>query len=312
MRYFIAVAEERSFLKAADRLHISQPPLSTQIKQLEDQLGVTLLVRSSKGISLTEPGKVFYAEARAVVARVEQARISTQRAARGEEGRLAIGFVSIVDYSFLPAGLKAFRQCHPRVEVQLHELTTDAQLKELAHENLDVGLALAPIEGEGVQYHHLSTEELVLAVAVDHPLAGVVADEIAIKDLSGESFVMVPRPMAPGYYDTFTAFCRSNGFTPRIEQSAKQMQTVISLVANNFGIAVVPASLRNLQRTGVTYRSFYGQAPTIDIGLVHRRTDANPAISSFLAVLRETVASLSGSPAVPAARADSRLGQADS
>lgn len=294
LRYFVAVAEERSFLKAAERLHISQPPLSTQIKDLERWLGVTLLLRSSKGISLTEPGKVFHAEARAVLARVEHARVAAQRAARGDEGRVSIGFVSIVDYSFLPPGLKAFRAQYPRVEVQLHELTTDAQLKEMAAETLDVGLALAPVDADGVAYHRLASEELVLAVASDHPLARARSRTVRVGSLQGETFVMIPREMAPGYYDTFASFCRASGFSPRIEQQARQMQTVISLVANHFGVAIVPASLRNLKRTGVTYIPFQGRVPKIDIGLIHRGADTNPVIAHLLSVLRSTVAGLAG------------------
>ena len=295
LRYFIAVAEEHSFLKAADRLHISQPPLSTQVRDLESQLGVTLLMRSSKGITLTEPGKVFYAEARAVLARVEHARVSMRRSARGEEGKLKIGFVSIVDYSFLPPGLKAYRQKYPGVEVDLHELTTDAQLKELARESLDVGLALAPVEVSEVQYHQLCTEPLLVAVAATHPLARRDVNGVRLQELAMESFVMIPRAVAPGYYDTFIEFCKSGGFVPRIEQSAKQMQTIISLVSNNFGVAIVPASLQHLQRTGVSYLPFQDTAPTIDIGMIHRRQDTNPAIESFLAVLRQAVSGHSDS-----------------
>lgn len=292
LRYFVAVAEERSFLKAAERLHISQPPLSTQIKDLEQQLGVTLLHRSSKGITLTEPGKVFYTQARVVLAAVEHARVATQRTARGEEGRLSIGFISIVDYSFLPAALRLFRTRYPGVDVVLHELTTDAQIRELGADNLDVGLALAPVVHDGLTYHDICEEPLVIAMASDHWLLPPPDQMVAMRGLADESFVMIPRAMAPGYYDTFVDHCRLHGFTPRIEQQAKQMQTVISLVANNFGIALVPASLRNLQRTGVSYRQLEGGGPAINIGLVHRKTDGNPAIASFLAVVRETVAVL--------------------
>lgn len=303
LRYFIAVAEERSFLKAAERLHISQPPLSTQIKDLEVELGVTLLDRSSKGITLTVPGEVLYGEARAVLARVEHARVSMRRAARGEEGRLSIGFVSIVDYSFFPQALKLFRSRYPGVEVQLNELTTDAQVKELIVDNLDVGIALAPVEHESLVFHHLASEALVLAAASDHPTLGSGKASVQLRQLAQEPFVMIPRPMAPGYYDSFSNFCRARGFVPKIAQRAKQMQTVISLVSNGFGIALVPESLTNLKRTGVTYTRLREKSPTIEIGFIHRKSDRNPAIQSFLTVVQETVASLSGSPAKPEVKA---------
>ena len=293
-RYFIAVVEERSFLKAAERLHISQPPLSTQIKDLERELGVVLLERSSKGVKLTVPGEVFYVEARAVLARVEHARVSTQRTARGEEGRLSIGFISSVDYSFLPLALKQFRARYPGIEVQLHELTTDAQIQELAADQLDVGIALAPVDHDALVFHHVSSEMLVLAAPSTHAALGRGAGPVQLRTLSQEPFVMIPRPMAPGYYDLFSSFCRSSGFVPNIAQRAKQMQTVISLVSNGFGIALVPESLTNLQRTGVTYAKLREKSPSIDIGLIHRKSDRNPAIQSFLEIVQQSVASNSG------------------
>lgn len=299
LRYFIAVAEEHSFLKAAERLHISQPPLSTQIKDLESELGVTLLSRSPRGITLTEPGKVFYAEARAILARVEHAKVAAQRAARGEQGRLRIGFISVVDYSFLPPALKEFRTRFPQVEVQLHELTSDAQAKELLHDTLDVGIALAPVDDEALAFSSLCAEPLMLALAADHPLAQTSG--AGLERFSSEPFVMVPRAAAPGYYDTFTSYCREHGFSPRITQTARQMQTVISLVANNFGVAIVPAALRNLQRTGVVYLPLVGKGATIEIGMVARKSDTNPAIDSFRQVLTETIGHLGRSAGAAAA-----------
>jgi DNA-binding transcriptional LysR family regulator len=290
LRYFVAVAEERSFLKAAERLHISQPPLSTQIRDLEEELGVKLLERSSKGITLTVGGVVFYSEARAVLARVEHARVSAQRAARGEEGRLSIGFVSIVDYSFLPAALKNFRQRYPKVELQLHELTTDAQIQELVAEHLDISIGIAPVEHDLLVFEEVCEERLVLAVATDNAAAEGCASPVSLKRFAQEPFVMIPRPMAPGYHDTFIAYCRESGFAPNIAQRAKQMQTVISLVSNGFGIALVPESVMNLQRPGVRYLSLSEKSPSIGLGLIRRKRDANPVLESFSAVVRETVA----------------------
>ena len=297
LRYYIAVFEERSFLRAAERLHISQPPLSTQIKDLETELGVTLLTRSSKGILATIPGEVFYAEARAVLARVEHARVLTQRASRGEEGRLRIGFISVVDYSFLPLALKLFRTRYPRVEVELHELTSDAQVKDLIAENLDVGIALAPINHDALEFHLVAYESLVLAVPSNHPALLASGGPVWLKQFSQESFVMIPRPMAPGYFDAFISFCRASGFVPKITQRAKQMQTVISLVSNGFGVALVPESLTNLQRTGVNYAKLRDKSPFIDVGLIHRKSNTNPAVLRFLEIIQETVSSLPSSPA---------------
>ena len=306
LRYFVAVAEERSFLKAAERLHISQPPLSTQIKDLEQGLGVSLLERSSKGITLTPAGEVFYNESRAVLARVEHARIAAQRASRGEEGHLTVGFISIVDYSFLPAALKTFRMRYPKVEVQLQELTTDAQIVELLADNLDVGLALAPVEHDLLEFRRIVDEKLVLAASPEHLPQASSRARVSIKAFSHHPFVMIPRPMAPGYYDTFVAFCRECGFSPNIAQQAKQMQTVISLVSNGFGVAMVPESITNLRRDGVVYLNLREKGPHITVGLLHRKRDVNPAIESFAAVVRETVASQSDRAIKPTALAATR------
>jgi DNA-binding transcriptional LysR family regulator len=296
LRYFVAVAEERSFLRAAERLHISQPPLSTQVKDLEEELGVLLLQRSSKGIQLTPAGEVFYGEARAVLARVEHARVAARRASRGEEGRLSIGFISVVDYSFLPAALKSFRDRYPGVEVQLHELTTDAQVQELVAERLDVGIGIAPVEHEQLAFRRVVSERLVLAAP--SALLPSAPRPVSLKAFAGQPFVMIPREMAPGYYDAFAALCRACGFQPNIAQRAKQMQTVISLVSNAFGVALVPESLMNLQRTGVAYAPVRERGPSIDIGLLHRRKDANPAIELFARIVQETLAGGDGAGTV--------------
>lgn len=288
LRYFVAVAEERSFLRAAERLHISQPPLSTQVKDLEEELGVQLLQRSSKGIQLTQAGEVFYGEARAVLARVEHARVAARRAARGEEGRLSIGFISVVDYSFLPAALKAFRDRYPGVDVQLHELTTDAQMQELVSERLDVGIGIAPVEHELLTFQRVVSEHLVLAAP--SALLPQAVTRVSLKTFASQPFVMIPRAMAPGYYDAFAALCRGCGFQPNIAQRAKQMQTVISLVSNGFGVALVPQSLMNLQRTGVVYAPIRERSPPIVIGLLYRRKDVNPAIQLFADTVKETIA----------------------
>ena len=197
LRYFVAVAEERSFLKAAERLHISQPPLSTQVKDLEQELGVLLLERSSKGATLTAAGEAFYTEARGLLARVAHARVVAQRAARGEEGSISIGFISIVDYSFLPLALKTFRARYPGVEVQLQELTTDAQILELMTENLDIGIALAPVEHDALVFHRVADEKLVLATSAEHRPGGTRRSSVSIKEFARQPFVMIPSVDGP-------------------------------------------------------------------------------------------------------------------
>jgi DNA-binding transcriptional LysR family regulator len=285
LRYFIAVADEGTFLRAAQRLHISQPPLSTQIKDLEAELEVRLFDRSPKGIVLTAAGKAFYPEAKAVLARVQHARVAAQQADRGEHGTLDVGFISIADYNILPTALKYFRSAYPGVEVQLHELTTDAQMKELRHERLDLGIALGPVDEDEVSFVPLLKERLILAAPADHPRA-IAGKPVLLSSMNSERFVMVPRVLAPGLHDLTIAFCRSAGFVPQIDQYAKQMQTVISLVASDFGFALVPESLQHLQRTGVRYLPLREPSPLIETGAILRARHQNPAIPIFVEALQ--------------------------
>ena len=280
LRYFVAVAEAGSFLRAAERLHISQPPLSTQIKDLEAELNVRLFERTQKGVELTTAGEVFYVESRAILARVEHARIAAQRADRGEQGSLSVGFVSTADYSILPIALKRFRDQFPAVDVQLQELTTDAQLRELANDQLDVGIALGPINDPSFTFIPVLRERLMLAVPLEYP-SSRAKRPISLKYFKDYPFVMVPRHLAPGLHDVTTSLFQAARFSPQISQYAKQMQTVISLVAGNFGVAIVPESLRQMQRTGVQYLSLKDKTPLIETGVLFRANSANPAAIRF-------------------------------
>jgi DNA-binding transcriptional LysR family regulator len=285
LRYFVAIAEEGNFSRAAERLHVSQPPLSTQIKSLEVELGVRLLARSNRGVSLTAAGSVFLEEARAVLARLEHAKSKALRADRGDIGMLSVGFVSIADYGILPPALKHFRASFPLVEVQLHELTTDAQIRELRAARLDLGIALAPVDEPDLGFERLLREELVLAAPSGHP-AVKGAGAVDLRALSKESFIIPPRNVGPGLYDLIISHCRSFGFAPRITQHARQMQTVIGLVSSGMGFALVPASVRNLKRTGVQYRQLRGKAAVIELGVLHLRSAENAVSRHFVAALR--------------------------
>jgi DNA-binding transcriptional LysR family regulator len=283
MRYFVAVVQERSFLRAAKRLHISQPPLSTQIKELEQALGALLLDRTSKGVQPTPAGLAFYQDAVAILEKCEQAQATVKRVAMGGQGSLRIGFISIADFSMLPPSLRQFRIDYPLVDVQLLEMTTDAQVVELIAGRLDVGIALAPINDPALTFIPLFTERLMLALPAQHPSLATLGrtKRIGLKQLSGEPFVMVPHTLAPSLHDMTLEFCHRCGFAPRVVQYAKQMQTVISLVSSGLGVAVVPVSLQNLQRSGVTYVQAKEPSPSIQVGLVHRKGDTNPTIARY-------------------------------
>jgi DNA-binding transcriptional LysR family regulator len=284
LRYFVAIVEEGGFSRAAERLHVSQPPLSTQIKSLEDEIGVRLFERSNRGVSVTAAGAVFYEEVAAVLARLEHARNKTLQVGRGAVGSLSVGFVSIADYGILPPALKSFRAQFPLVEVHLHELTTDAQVRELRAATLDVGIGLAPVDEPDLEFKSLLREELVLAAPSGHP--AVNGDgAVDMRTLSKASFIVPPRDVAPGLYDLTISYCRSFGFAPQIGQNARQMQTVIGLVSCGMGVALVPSSVRNLKRTGVQYRRLRGKPPLVEIGILRPRDSDSPIRENFVAAL---------------------------
>jgi DNA-binding transcriptional LysR family regulator len=288
LRYFVTVAEELHFGRAAARLHLSQPPLSMQIKALEEELGTRLLARTQRKVELTAAGAVFLKEARDILARVEQAATMARRAARGETGELAVGFVTIADYNVLPTALSAFRARNPGIALSLREATTDVQLRDLAEERLDVGFVLSPVNDERLALLPLLREPLVAALPQQHALASG-RGPLALHRLSDAPFILFPRHMAPGLYDDIVSFCRRSGFSPRVEQEAVQMQTIVSLVSAGLGVALIPASMLNLGRTGVVYRKLRETSPLTEIALAWRARDARPALARFLEAVRAVV-----------------------
>ena len=290
LRYFVMVAEELHFGRAAEKLHISQPPLSMQIRSLEEELGVTLLHRTQRHVSLTQAGHAFLQEARQILARLEQAVLMTRRAGRGEIGELAVGFISVADYNVLPVVLREFRQRFPLVNLTLRESTTDAQIRDLLGGRIDVGFVLPPIDEPALQSACIVREPLVAALPERHPLARR-AGKLALANLKDAPFILFPRPMAPGLYDDVVSFCRAAGFSPRVEQEAVQMQTIVSLVSAELGVALIPASMTNLRRTGVTYKALSEQSPLTEIHLAWRRGDDLPALRVFVDLAQQATGS---------------------
>jgi DNA-binding transcriptional LysR family regulator len=287
LRYFVAVAEELHFGRAAQRLHMSQPPLSMQIRALEHAVGAQLLHRTQRRVSLTKAGEVLLGEARQVLGRVEHALLLARRAGRGEVGELAIGFVSTADYNVLPPLLREFRLRAPDVRLLLRESTTDRQLDDLLDGRIDVGFVLPPVEDPRIAYRPLHREPLVAVLPSVHPLAGAGSTTpMPLKALAELPFVLFPRPLAPGLYDDVVSFCRRAGFSPRVEQEAVQMQTIVSLVSAGIGVSIIPASLQHLGRTGVTYRALREPSPLTEVGLAWRRDDTLATLHLFLEVAR--------------------------
>ena len=286
MRYFVTVASELHFGQAARKLRISQPPLSMQIRALEAELGVKLLNRTRRQVSLTPAGAAFLDEARQILERSEQAILVARRAARGEIGELAVGFISVADYNLLPLVLREFRRQHPTVSLSLKESTSDAQISDLMNSRIDVGFLLPPVSEPAIESVPVLHEPLVAALPEGHPLARK-RGAIELASLAEAPFIITPRHMAPGLYDDIVSFCHASGFSPRITQEAIQMQTVISLVSAEMGVALIPHSLQNLQRTGVVYKSLKENSPLSEIRLAWRRNDQQPALQLFLRLARK-------------------------
>lgn len=281
LRYFVTVAEELHFGRAARRLHLSQPPLSMQIKALEEEIGVALLLRNRRHVEITSAGEVFLKEARDVLARADAAAQAARRAARGETGDLRVGFVTIADYSILPPVLQRFRRASPDIRLVLQEATTDVQLRELTEGRMDVGFVLPPVEDERLKLLPLLQEPLLAALPETHPAARA-RGPISLRRLADSPFILVPRHMAAGLYDDTIRFCRQAGFSPRVEQEAVQMQTIVSLVSVGLGVALIPASMRHLGRTGVVYKPLRERSPLIVVALAWRKADGRPTTARFV------------------------------
>lgn len=287
---FVAVAEELHFGRAAERLHMAQPPLSRRIRALEDELGAPLFRRNRRRVALTDPGAALLAEARTVLAGVERARAAVAGALRGERGHLQIGFTGSAPFNgMIPRIIDALRRRHPGISVTLLELPTPEQVPALLDGRLDAGF-LRPAGAAGeprLALRPVLSEPLVVALRDDHPLAGRPA--IVLADLAEEPFVLYPRSVGSALHDLVEALCRQAGFRPAVAQEARQMATLIGLVAAGLGVTLVPASIRAVHSEGVAYRPLAGIGADagLDLALAHRAGDRSAALARFLEVVRQ-------------------------
>ena len=284
LRYFVAVAEEMHFGRAAARLHMTQPPLSQTIQALESQLGTPLFSRTRRSVALTAAGRALLPEAQRLLMQAESLPALVQRAAAGESGQLRLAFVSSADYSVLPIALREFRSAYPAVQIDLREATSDVQLEELAAGNIDLGILIPPVPDKLktiLDYFPVLTEPLVLALPADSKLA-TATRKVSLKSCAGLPLIIFPRRLAPALHDQILGCFRDAGLTPSIEQEAIQMQTIVGLVAAGMGIALVPQSVSNLKRPGVEYRALKEASPLVEIGLAWRRDNTSPVLQSFL------------------------------
>ena len=282
LRYFVAVAEEKHFGRAAIRLHMTQPPLSQTIQALEEMLGTPLFARTKRSVALTPAGLALLPEAQRILQQAGALPDLARRAASGASGLLSLSFISTADYSILPPLLQQFRARYPQVQIDLREATTDVQLEDLMQGKIDAGLLLPPLPDKAqsaLDYLPLLSEPLVAAIP-----SGVVRGKnaIALKSIRELPLIIFPRRISPAFHDTILSCFRDAGVTPHIGQEAIQMQTIVGLVSAGMGMALVPQSVSNLQRPGVDYRTLTGKVPLIETGLAWRRDSASPVLRAFL------------------------------
>ncbi|MBU1360423.1 MAG: LysR family transcriptional regulator [Gammaproteobacteria bacterium] len=299
-RQFVAVAEELHFGRAARRLHMTQPPVTQAIAQLEKSIGVRLFERTQRRVSLTPAGEALLPEARELLARAQSLPERARAAAAGEEGRIRLAFVSTIGFEHLPTWVRDFRSRNPHVALELVEATGDVQLEAILRGEIDAGLMLhspgfAPL---GLERLKVLDESLVLALPAAHPLAR--SPKLTLADVLREPLVIFPRRIVPSLHDAVFALYRGAGIEPQVAQEAIQMQTIVNLVWGGFGVAWVPESVTQFQRAGVVYRGASEFAPTgrrrrpdplptSETSLVWRAAEDKPALARFVSYMAEAV-----------------------
>jgi DNA-binding transcriptional LysR family regulator len=285
LRQFVAVAEERSFRRAAARLNVSQPPLSVAVQRLEADLGVTLLDRTRHHVRLTVAGEAFLREARRTLAHAQLSVEVAQRAAVGKLGTLRLAFVPSAAFDVVPRLLRAFHADYPGVKLMLMGETTSQQMAALMGETTDLGIVVPPLhDAKDLRVESLCEQELMLAVPQSHPVGN--QQRVQLRDLAGEAFVGFPFKEGPGFESVVVAACQASGFVPNFVQVAPQMQTILALVAAGMGIALVPQAMQSVQMENVAYVQVRrGNAPLkYALGLAFRPSNDNPALGAFVAM----------------------------
>jgi DNA-binding transcriptional LysR family regulator len=287
LKYFVAVAEELNFARAARRVHIAQPSLTKQIQQLEQELGFPLLYRTKKTVELLDTGHVLLDEAQRLLRQAEKAIQSTQRTHAGQSGRLTIGFSSSAVPEVLPRVLRKYHALYPSVVVDNLEITTIKNAESLLESTMSVALIRSPtyLSREQFCFETIQRERFVVALPDSHPAAK--QESIGIKTLANEPLIVPPRQPGWGYADTIFQIFRDYGIVPRVEQEASGALAVVTLVAGGFGVALIPASLRNLHLPGVTYRPIKGRCRTSDLTVVWRRDSRVSTVQAFLEVVKK-------------------------
>jgi DNA-binding transcriptional LysR family regulator len=280
LRYFVAVAEELHFRRAAARLHVSQPPLSLQIRQLEEELGCQLLNRTRRRVELTAAGHAFLRDARAILHELDTASETARRIDAGQTDRLRISFVGSALLSIVPRAVQRFRAARPDVEVVLRERSTVDQLRAVAEGTVDVGLIRPPIEqSDQLHVEHVMGEQTIAALPVDHPLTEF--RRVPLARLAAEPLVLFPRTQAPGFHDLLISSLAATGAYARVVQYAPEMLTILGLVAGGIGVSLAPASVQRMALDGIAFRPLVG-APHSELVAITRTSEEAPLARVFI------------------------------
>jgi LysR family transcriptional regulator, benzoate and cis,cis-muconate-responsive activator of ben and cat genes len=285
LRYFVAVGREKNFTRAAEKLRIAQPPLSRQIQQLEEELGVVLIERGSRPVRLTDVGRVVYEQAMQVLDRIEEMKAIAQRLNEAERPRLAIGFVASTLYGYLPEVIRRYKAARPDVELALLELTTLEQLAALKEGRIDVGYGRIQFDDAEVERLLLRNERLIACLPASHSLSSH-RGPLRLDDLSEEPLIVYPKAPRPSYADQVLALFRNRGLKPPIVHEVRELQTALGLVAAESGVCLVPASVERLRRDNVVYRSLKEPSAVSPIIMSTRKGDTSPDIALLIQLLR--------------------------
>lgn len=284
IRYFVAVAEEQSFSRAAERLHISQPPLSQQIKSLEDELNVQLFRRLPRGVTLTAAGEVLLKSCLTILAQVRMAAQETSQAAAGMKGTIRMGTVSSALIYILPQILRHLSDNMPDIKIEFVEMSSREQTQAVLRDDLDIGLVHTPIDTTGLLTHQVFREEFCAVLPPGHRLAS--HDTIPLESLANDEFVFFPRTLASGLFDKMVSLCMKAGFSPQIHHTARHQATILRMVTMGLGVTVVPGSLQQIYRGDATFCRLSGAPEYVEMCVVWRAGEPSVLTQSVVASLQ--------------------------
>lgn len=286
LRYFIAVAEELHFGRAAERLRIAQPPLSQQIKQLETEMNVQLFYRTKQRVELTEAGKAFLKRGYEILHRIDLACDEAKRISQGEAGQLILAFTGAMAFDFLPMLIRGFKEKYPSINIILRQLTTTQQIEALHEGTIHVGLLFIPIESETLNVELLHEEPFIVALPRKHPIA-LQHSPVDISLLANEQFIMTPRNAGQSYYDAVISLCQHSGFSPQKTHEALELHTAVSFVAAGIGIALLPSSIQNVKNEEIIYKQIKKSSTTCKTGVAWNKHEHSSVVDSFITFLKE-------------------------